>query len=119
VTGCTFSSVKFAGRAPEGYALLRAFVGGPAVHQSDAQLLTMVTDDFKLYLGLEGPLEWAEIRRYVGSMPHYTVGHVTRINQILARAATHRGLTLAGNAYRGIGLPDCIQSIGGSQRGIL
>ncbi len=51
-------------------------------------------------------------------MPQYTVGHVDRTNRIFARAAAHRGLTLAGNAYRGIGLPDCIQSIGGggSQR---
>lgn len=118
VTGCTFSSVKFSGRAPDGYALLRAFVGGSAVHQSDAQLLSMVTADLKLYLGLDGSPDWVEIRRYAGSMPHYTVGHVTRTNRIFARAAAHRGLTLAGNAYRGIGLPDCIQSIGGggSQR---
>lgn len=110
VTGCTFSSVKFSGRAPEGYALLRAFVGGPAVHGTDGSLLERVIADLREYLGLQGPPAWAEIRRYMGSMPHYTLGHVARTNEVLARAATHRGLTLAGNGYRGIGLPDCIQS---------
>ncbi|MBK8869590.1 MAG: protoporphyrinogen oxidase [Elusimicrobia bacterium] len=110
VTGCTFSSVKFSGRAPAGYALLRAFVGGPAVHESDGNLISRVTADLREYLGLKGSPEWVKIRRYLGSMPHYTLGHVARTERAMARAANHPGLRLAGNGYRGIGLPDCIHS---------
>lgn len=108
VTGCTFSSVKFPGRAPRGYALLRAFVGGSALAGSDDELRGRVLTDLKDFLGLEGSPEWMEIRRYPGAMPQYTLGHLKRVKEIFERLSLLDRLALAGNGYGGIGLPDCV-----------
>lgn len=110
VTGCTFSSVKFPGRAPRGYALLRAFVGGPALAGSDDQLKEAVLRDLKDFLGLDGSPEWMDIRRYPGAMPQYTLGHVDRVKETFQRVSALARLALAGNGYGGIGLPDCVAS---------
>ncbi len=110
VTGCTFSSVKFSGRAPRGGALLRAFVGGPALGGTDEELKASVLKDLKDYLGLDGDPEWIEIRRYSASMPQYTRGHLDRMKETWERVAKWGGLALAGNGYAGIGLPDCVAS---------
>lgn len=108
VTGCTFSSVKFAGRAPEGFALLRAFVGGPVLTASDGGLCDAVLKDLQGYLGLQGAPEWVELRRYPSSMPHYTLGHVDRVHDTFRRVSELNCLELAGNGFWGIGLPDCV-----------
>lgn len=107
VTGCTFSSVKFEGRAPDGLALLRAFVGGPALAGSDAALRDAVRKDLRDFLGVAAE-EWMEVRRYPGAMPQYTLGHQDRVAEIFKRVESLDGLSLCGNGYRGIGLPDCI-----------
>lgn len=111
---CSFSSVKFAGRAPGGKVLLRAFVGG-AVQQEqtlwpDARLQDAVYDDLRQLLGLTGKPVLCHVSRHAGAMPQYHVGHLTRIERL--EAATHRwpGLALAGNAWHGVGVPDCIRS---------
>ncbi len=111
---CTFSSVKFAGRAPAGTVLLRAFLGG-ALHPdtdrlSDADLAGMAHEELKGYLTLQGEPLFAEIRRHPASMPQYHLGHLDRVARITARVGAVPGLALAGNAYGGIGLPDCIRS---------
>lgn len=110
VTGCTFSSVKFPGRAPEGYALLRAFVAGSALAGSDDSLRAAVLSDLRDLLGLHGEVEWMEVRRYPAAMPHYTVGHVDRTREVFERLSGLDRLALAGNGYTGIGLPDCVAS---------
>lgn len=107
VTGCTFSSVKFEGRAPDGMALLRAFVGGPALAGNDADLRDAVRRDLRDFLGMETE-EWMEVRRYPGAMPQYTLGHQERVGEIFSRVEALDGVSLCGNGYRGIGLPDCI-----------
>jgi oxygen-dependent protoporphyrinogen oxidase len=110
VTGCTFSSVKFAGRAPEGFALLRAFVGGAILRGDDDEVRAAVTRDLRDFLGLQGDPEWMVVRRYPAAMPQYRLGHVDRVREIFRRIAAIDGLELAGNAYGGIGLPDCVAS---------
>lgn len=110
VTGCTFSSVKFTGRAPRGFALLRAFVGGSALGKSDDELSSAVLRDLKDFLSLDGSPEWMEIRRYPVAMPQYMLGHVDRVKEIFQRVSLLDGLALAGNGYNGIGLPDCVAS---------
>ena len=111
---CTFSSVKFAGRAPQGHALLRAFVGGalqPELFElSETELLARVRDDLRQLLGIERAPLFAEVSKWERSMPQYHVGHLERVNRIEQRVASLPGLILAGNAYSGLGIPDCIRS---------
>jgi oxygen-dependent protoporphyrinogen oxidase len=111
---CTFSSVKFSERAPEGHVLLRAFAGGalqPEVFALDeSELAERVEADLRELLGInEAPL-FVETAKWERSMPQYEVGHLDRVNEIEKLASKLPGLTLAGNSYRGAGIPDCIRS---------
>lgn len=114
VMACTFSSVKFAGRAPRDHALLRVFVGGALqpelLEMDEADLLARVREDLRQLLGIERAPLFAEVARWERSMPQYHVGHLTRVQQIEQRLASLPNLTLAGNAYSGLGIPDCIRS---------
>ena len=111
---CTFSSVKFAGRAPQGHALLRAFVGGalqPELFElGEAELFSGVRKDLRELLGIERAPLFAEVSRWERSMPQYHVGHLERVKRIEERVASLPGLVLAGNAYSGLGISDCIRS---------
>ena len=111
---CTFSSVKFAGRAPDEHVLLRAFAGGalqPEVFALDeAEMAKRVGADLRELLGTsEAPL-FTEVSKWERSMPQYEVGHLDRVNEIRELVHELHGLTLAGNAYHGAGIPDCIRS---------
>ena len=111
---CTFSSVKFSGRAPEGHVLLRAFAGGalqPEIFALDeSEMRARVEADLRELLGInEAPL-FVETAKWKDSMPQYEVGHLERVNEIEKLVSELPGLTLAGNAYRGAGIPDCIRS---------
>jgi oxygen-dependent protoporphyrinogen oxidase len=111
---CTFSSVKFSERAPEGHVLLRAFAGGalqPEVFALDeSELAARVEADLRELLGInEAPL-FVETAKWERSMPQYEVGHLDRVNEIEKLVSKLPGLTLAGNSYRGAGIPDCIRS---------
>ena len=109
---CTFSSVKFSGRAPEEHVLLRAFAGGalqPEIFALDeAEMLSRVEKDLRELLGISEKPLFAEVAKWERSMPQYEVGHLDRVKEIEALLIS--GLTLAGNAYRGAGIPDCIKS---------
>lgn len=111
---CSFSSVKFAGRAPEEQVLLRAFVGG-AMHQeqfeqSDEAMQGAVLRDLHQLLGMSGEPLRVSLRRWPQSMPQYHLGHLHRVARIESLVSRLPGLVLAGNAYRGVGVPDCIRS---------
>jgi oxygen-dependent protoporphyrinogen oxidase len=114
VMACTFSSVKFAGRAPEGHVLLRAFAGGdlqPELFQLDRdELVSRVRADLRDLLGILRPPIFTEVSKWERSMPQYHVGHVERFQRIQDGVASLPGVTLAGNAYTGPGIPDCIRS---------
>jgi len=106
--------VKFANRAPHDHVLLRAFVGGalqPEMFALDkADLLPRVEKDLHELLGInEAPL-FAEVAKWKNSMPQYEVGHLDRIKAIETDLAQLPNLALAGNAYGGAGIPDCIRS---------
>jgi oxygen-dependent protoporphyrinogen oxidase len=111
---CTFASRKYPGRAPEGHELLRAFVGGARrpdlVELDDATLVRTVRDELRTLLGIAADPMLVRVERYRRAMPQYAVGHLDRIAAIEARAAALPGLALAGAAYRGVGIPDCIHS---------
>jgi len=111
---CTFSSVKFGDRAPNDHVLLRAFAGGalqPEVFALDeATMATRVEADLRELLSIsEDPL-FVEVAKWERSMPQYEVGHLDRVNEIEKLVAELPGLALAGNSYRGAGIPDCIRS---------
>jgi oxygen-dependent protoporphyrinogen oxidase len=114
VLACTFSSVKFKNRAPSGHALLRAFVGGalqPEVFALDEdEILAGVREDLRELLGIEKPPLFASVEKWPHSMAQYHLGHIERVERIHERLNLLPGLKLAGNAYSGAGVPDCIRS---------
>jgi oxygen-dependent protoporphyrinogen oxidase len=114
IVACTYSSVKYPGRAPEGHVLLRAFVGGAMqkhlFEQDDAAMAAGVRTELRELLGISSEPVLTRIHRHAQAMPQYRVGHLDRMARIDARLAEHPGLTVAGNAFRGVGIPDCIHS---------
>ena len=109
---CTFSSVKFSGRAPEDHVLLRAFAGGalqPEIFALD-DLEPRIEADLRELLGINQKPIFTETARWERSMPQYEVGHLDRVKAIENEVKNLPGLALAGNSYRGAGIPDCIRS---------
>ncbi|MCK6553670.1 protoporphyrinogen oxidase [Candidatus Binatia bacterium] len=113
LVACTYSSVKYPGRAPDGHVLLRAFVGGALqeslFHQDDGAMAASIRRELEALLGIASEPLLTRIHRHPQAMPQYHVGHLERLQRIDARLAPHAGLALAGNAYRGVGIPDCIR----------
>jgi protoporphyrinogen/coproporphyrinogen III oxidase len=111
---CTFSSVKFSGRAPDGHVLLRAFAGGalqPEIFALDeAEMARRVETDLRELLGISEEPLFIEVAKWERSMPQYEVGHLDRVGEIEKLVSELPGLSLAGNAYRGAGIPDCVRS---------
>lgn len=111
ILAVSFSSRKFADRAPEGGILLRTFIGGALqqhlFERSDEELLQIVREELQDIFGVS--TQWAQIVRYANAMPQYHVGHLQRVARIEALAARHPRLALTGNAYHGVGVPDVIQ----------
>jgi oxygen-dependent protoporphyrinogen oxidase len=111
---CTFASVKFPKRAPDGLVLLRAFVGGALFprdfERSDEDMTAAVQRDLADLLGVRGAPLWSVVARAPRSMPQYHVGHLERMRRLDAGLATAPGLVLAGNAYLGAGIPDTVRS---------
>lgn len=114
ILACSFSSVKWPGRAPPDKAMLRVFVGGalqPDIYElNDEQIECLMWEDLHTYLGIRALPLLSVISRFPRSMPQYNVGHTTKVNKIESLVAKYPGLALAGNAYHGVGIPDCITS---------
>jgi oxygen-dependent protoporphyrinogen oxidase len=110
----SFSSLKFEGRAPEGFVLARVFLGGvlqtEMMKLSDADMVAAAREEFSDLLGVTAPPGLTEVQRWPAAMPQYAVGHLDRVAKIEALAANIPGFFLAGAAYRGVGLPDCVHS---------
>ena len=110
----TFSSVKFAGRAPDGWVLMRAFLGGAmqahVFEMDDETLRTAVLRDLAEIVGVRGEPAFTELYRWPKSMPQYPVGHLDRVKRIEACLVKLPGLAVTGNAFGGVGIPDCVHS---------
>lgn len=111
---CTFSHKKFAERAPEGAVLLRVFLGGPGFgdvsKQADDELKKRAWKDLSELLGITTQPLFTCLERHYRSIAQYAVGHLEKVQQIEERMRPLRGLALAGNGFRGVGIPDCIES---------
>lgn len=110
---CTYVHNKFPHRAPEGRLLLRAFLDDR--HRSlaglgDEETVQAVRLELRSILGLHAEPRFARLYRWPTAMAQYEVGHLDRLAEIERLRAGLPGLSLIGNAYRGIGVPDCIRS---------
>jgi oxygen-dependent protoporphyrinogen oxidase len=115
---CTFVHRKFLGRTPPGKAVFRAFLGGmkrtDLLAESDQALVEVVRREMREILGAKTfgakvEPEFAQVTRWRRAMAQYAVGHKARMQRVNARVAALPGLRLVGNAYDGIGVPDCIR----------
>lgn len=111
---CTWTSTKFPHRAPEGYALLRVFVGRAGEEKDipweEEALLSLAKDELRQTLGITAEPVLTRLFRWERAMPQYNLGHPDRLKRIEQALTDHPGLALAGNGYHGIGIPDCIHS---------
>jgi len=114
ILSASFSSVKFRGRAPEGKALIRVFLGGALqpemLNRTDDELRRTAEEELGDLLGISGAACLSMILRWPAAMPQYTIGHLDRLARINAGLDKLPGLALAGNAYEGVGIPQCINS---------
>src|SRR5262245_33332511 len=114
IMACTFSSIKYHGRGAEGNVLLHDFVGGSLqpelFHDDDATMEKNVRDELSSLLGVKAQPLFSRIWRYPNSVPQYHVGHQERIRNIEAAIDALPGLALAGSAYHGVGISDCVHT---------
>jgi protoporphyrinogen/coproporphyrinogen III oxidase len=110
----TFVHNKFPHRAPEDRALLRCFLAGSNAtsvwNSSDEEIVAVVRNDLREILGLAAEPLFARVYKWKSAMAQYTVGHLDRLDRIERLRQQLPGIALAGNAYRGIGVPDCVRS---------
>jgi oxygen-dependent protoporphyrinogen oxidase len=111
---CTFVHNKFPHRAPEDKGILRCFLGGArdeaVLGLNDEEMLETVHRELRDIVRLEAQPIFARVYRWREAMAQYEPGHIARVEQIEKRVAEIPGLALAGNAYHGIGVPDCVRS---------
>lgn len=110
--GTLWDSSMFEGRSPKGKALLRSMAGGacrPELFELPEQkLLELVQADLKVAMGINAEPVFSRIIRHRQAIPQYTVGHAARLDAIHGWLQQLPGLFLTGNAYRGVGLNDCV-----------
>ena len=109
----TWSSMKWAGRAPSGQCLVRCYLGGRGrehlLDLDDAELTERSRRELESMVGIQSPPLHVEVYRWPRAMPQYIRGHLERVRRIRQRIARHPGLYVTGAAYDGIGIPDCIR----------
>jgi protoporphyrinogen/coproporphyrinogen III oxidase len=110
---CTWVGEKFPYRVPEDKIVARCFLGGMedagVLSESNETIGQIVIRELREIAGIDAPPKFVRIHRWPRSMAQYTVGHPQRLAEIEARVKAIPGLELAGNAYEGIGIPDCIR----------
>jgi len=111
IRGCTFSSRKFTGRAPEGGFLLRAFVAGDsaggAIDMKDTEIVQLVRDELFRLIELRGTPVLTRVFRFDGATPQYEIGHEALVRSLDDLESI--GIFLAGSPYHGVGIPSCIE----------
>ena len=110
---CTWVGNKFPNRVPDSLSLLRCFLGSVSgeatMAETDHKVLSAVLEELRELAGITAHPLFSRVFRWPRSMAQYTVGHGQRVRELETRLASIPGLHLAGNAYHGIGVPDCIR----------
>jgi len=112
---CTWTSLKFSNRAPQGYLLMRGFLGGPGkeevVNYDDKEILGIVRRELKEIQKIDTEPVFSRIYRWRAGNPQYYVGHLELVQKIFETAADEMPrVVLTGSAYQGVGIPDCIHN---------
>jgi protoporphyrinogen/coproporphyrinogen III oxidase len=119
----TFVHNKFPHRAPEDRALLRCFFAGSNAENlwplSDDAIVAVARNELQQILGLRAEPLFARVYKWKSAMAQYGVGHLERLDRIQRLRQQLPKLALAGNGYRGIGIPDCIRSAQEAVRQVL
>jgi protoporphyrinogen/coproporphyrinogen III oxidase len=114
IMATTFVHQKFPFRAPENLGLIRCFLGGSQgeriLSAGDQEIQKAVREELQQILGLSAEPKFTRVFQWRNAMAQYTVGHKKRIERIQQLAAQLPQFALVGNAYSGIGIPDCIRS---------
>ncbi len=113
ISAATWVSTKFASRAPAHLAVLRGFIVDPEATQllsaPPQNIAELVHSDFERLMHIRAAPAFASVHAWPGSMPQYLVGHGERVLRIAAAARELSGLHLVGNAFGGVGIPDCVR----------
>lgn len=114
ITACTWASQKFDNRAAKDCVLIRVFIGGARAEnlaeQDEATLIQLARQELRITMNITAEPLLAKAFCWRKSTPQYEVGHKARVAEIEHVATRHPGLHLAGAAFHGAGIPDCIQS---------
>ncbi len=113
LAAATWVNTKFPIRVRPDLAALRAFVVGDHAlrlqNASNGEIVSLVREDFRRLMGINAAPLFHTVYRWPLSMPQYVVGHHQRLRTITDELMNYQGLFLAGNAYDGIGIPDCVR----------
>lgn len=112
--GAIHSSTVFPWRAEGGRVLYTCMVGGarrPELAALDEQaLVALAREELRALAGVQAPPSVTEVIRWPRGIPQYNVGHLARVAAIEQALQRWPGLYVSGNAYKGVGLPDCIRN---------
>lgn len=116
ILGALWDSSIYPGRAPRGRALIRVMIGGAtdpdAIALDDHELIAQARRDLQTIMGIRAMPVMTRIFRHPAGLPQYVVGHLDRLAGIDARLRSHPGLYVAGNAFRGVSINNCIAEAG-------
>ena len=114
ILGTLYDSSIFPNRAPEGYVLLRSMVGGARAsdlgRENEAKLVDLVKGELAAIMDIKSAPDFVRVYKHEMAIPQYIVGHLERLRNIDTLLQKHNNLYLTGNAYRGIGVNDCIEN---------
>ncbi|MGI9535376.1 MAG: protoporphyrinogen oxidase [Thermodesulfobacteriota bacterium] len=114
ILACSFTSRKFPGRSIDGYEIVRCFAGGvlnpEIINKSESQISDLMLRELNLILNADLKPKFIMIKKYFNAMPQYNLGYLDLIKKINNKVSDLKTFTVAGNAYGGVGIPDCIKS---------
>jgi oxygen-dependent protoporphyrinogen oxidase len=113
IAAATWVKTKFPSRVPDSLLALRAFIVGSQaeelISQPNEAVLAAIRQDFSRIMGIQAAPVFHTLYAWPKSIPQYVVGHQERLNRIHSALAGHLGLSLVGNYFDGVGIPDCIR----------